>query len=121
MSRFRWMHSGQLPVPLSLVKADDGDDYFMSRRVLLYYRNGECAVGWVELLGPWEAHEHRHNNVDYIGHDGAVIQWSSEDGVVHGEEPTHWHDLPPPPEVTGHAIMATNLRKPMVAARSEER
>lgn len=105
--RHNWTRCEQLPVPLEFYAGSE-DDYFASRRVLIYYRSGECAVGWVELYGPWDARADG-DRTDYIGRDGATVQWSSEDGVVNGDDPLFWRDLPPGPALFGFAIMGESL------------
>lgn len=112
MSRHKWTRCEQLPIPLELVDPDDGNPaWYQSRPVLLYFRDGTFAVGWVELIGDWEARVDG-DGVSYVGEDGSEVQWASDDNAVYGDAPTHWMDLPSQPEVTGFAIMASDLREP---------
>lgn len=100
----------RIPTPMEFVDPDDGDPtFFTSRRVLLCYGDGLMAIGTAILRGPWEARVDG-DAMDYIGHAGAVTVWGSDDEAVHGKEPTYWQDLPPPPNVTGLAIVARSLR-----------
>ena len=68
----------------------DGEAFWRSPDVLLSNMAGEYAVGWAELIGPWEQVDGQ-----MIGRDGAEVVWGTD--ACADFAPDFWLPLPARP------------------------
>ena len=85
--------STRVPTPFSSYELD-GVRYWRSPDVLLSNAAGEYAIGFAELIGPWEMVDGQ-----MVGHEGAETIWGT-DSVVGDFEPDLWLPLPVRPNGT---------------------
>ena len=71
-SKDTWQPTTRVPMPLTAYDLD-GATYWKSPDVLLSNMDGEYAVGWAELTGPWEMIDGQ-----MVGREGAEIIWGAD-------------------------------------------